>query len=89
VPYWYRVRPVVTRAVRWTGSNFQELTQLSPGLILRNDDGDITLETTARGELFARVGDWVVGSIYDDSALVIVSDTVFRKTHEQLNGDPV
>jgi hypothetical protein len=81
----YRKKPIIVDAVRWTGSNWDEMEQLSRNcnkdceIVVDNDGMSIV---TMEGIMDINIGDWVIRGI--DSELYPCKDDVFRKTYDRL-----
>lgn len=60
----YRSRPVVVRAVRWTGRNVGEMRRFAGGSVFV-DNGDLYIRTL-EGRLLANRGDWIIEGLVGD-----------------------
>lgn len=82
----FRKRPVVIEAVRWTGSNTDEIlafciTKASVRR-LRGGMSPIVIETL-EGDLTVSPGDWVIRGVKDE--FYPCKDDIFRATYEAVD----
>jgi hypothetical protein len=79
----YRKKPIVIEAVRWTGENFADVSDLGDGIYGPYGQEKPHIEIkTLEGRMRADVGDWIIcgvkGEVYP------CKDDIFRATYEEV-----
>lgn len=101
---WFRGRPVVVTAIRWTGDNTEHVKSFA-GMRPRIDDaprfliasevsgvirGDgILYDDVERMWVPIRVGDWVVRRGVENFTPFVCTDEAMREAYEEINTDNV
>jgi hypothetical protein len=78
-----RKKSVVVRALRWTGTNHEDVRAFVPGHVLGTGptrDNPALLLATPEGTMLARVDDWIVRGVRGE--FYPVRDDIFRETYE-------
>lgn len=82
----YRKRPIVIRAVKWTGDNFDEIREFvksQPLTLYKNDFGFIRLLIeTLEGDMYAEVGDYVICGVHGE--YYPCKPDIFTETYEEI-----
>jgi hypothetical protein len=75
----FRKKPVVVEAIRWDGSNFEELKDFVTATNLVLNSGDILIDTL-EGEMRASTGDWIIKGVQGE--FYPCKPDIFEKTYE-------
>ena len=82
----YRKRPIVIRAVQWTGDNFDEICEFvkdQPITLYKNDFGFIRLLIeTLEGDMRAEVGDYIIRGVHGE--YYPCKPNIFAETYEEV-----
>lgn len=82
----YRKRPVVIRAVQWTGDNFDEICEFvkdQPVTLYKNDFGFTRLVIeTLEGDMRAEVGDYIIQGVHGE--YYPCKPNIFAETYEEI-----
>lgn len=85
----YRKRPIVIRAVKWTGDNFDEICEFvkdQPVTLYKNDFGFIRLLIeTLEGDMYAEVGDYIICGVHGE--YYSCKPDIFSETYEVMGND--
>jgi hypothetical protein len=83
----YRKRPVVVKAVRWTGDNWPEIARFHRGdafTTTRYPDGSCRLNiATLEGVMQAEPGDWVIEGVKHE--VYPCKPDIFEATYEPVD----
>lgn len=85
----YRKRPIVIRAVQWTGDNFDEICEFVKGqpiTLYKNDFGFIRLLIeTLEEDICAEVGDYIICGVHGE--YYPCKPDIFSETYEVIGND--
>lgn len=77
----YIKKPIFVSAIQWTGDNYHDIVEFTKGKCFLN--GKHLWIKNRLGESKASVCDFVVCE--DDGEFYILTESLFRKTHEKYN----
>lgn len=82
----YVKRPIVIRAVKWTGYNFDEIAKFvkkQPLSLFTNDFGLTTLLIeTLEGDMYAEIGDYIIQGVHGE--YYSCKPDIFTETYEEI-----
>jgi len=83
----FRKKPVVIEAVRWIGTNTNEVLAFAPGVASYSDIDGRTVITihTLEGKMTAQPGDWIIRGVQDE--FYPCKPDIFDATYEATGGD--
>lgn len=85
----YRKRPIIIRAVKWTGDNFDEICEFvkdQPVTLYKNDFGFIRLLIeTLEEDICAEVGDYIICGVHGE--YYSCKPDIFSETYEVIWSD--
>lgn len=76
----FRKKPVVIKAVQWTGTNWDEVGDLM-GLSCTMTVNDAFVIPTPEGEIYASVGDWIIKGVKGE--FYPCKPEIFQMTYEE------
>lgn len=84
----YQKKPVVIEAIQWTGGNTEEIIRFcnngKDAKLVNNDYvGDGLLIFTLEGDMFARVGDYIIKGVNDE--YYPCKPDIFKKTYDEVH----
>jgi hypothetical protein len=81
----YRKRPVEVRAVRWTGENASDITDLTGGHrdVFHDESSHALLVSTSEGRKHCMAGDWLIRE--EDGQYEVTSNTIFTQGYEAID----
>lgn len=59
----FRKKPIVIEAIKWTGSNIEELTAFTFGFVSLQREGFYLIIPTLEGDHKANPGDWIIKGV--------------------------
>ena len=82
----YVKRPIVIRAVKWTGYNFDEIAEFvkeQPLTLCKNNFGlTKLLIETLEGDMYAEVGDYIIQGVHGE--YYSCKPDIFTETYEEI-----
>ena len=82
----YRKRPIIIRAVKWTGYNFDEIAEFvkpQPLTLYKNTYGLTRLVVeTLEGDMCAEVGDYIIQGVHGE--YYPCKPNIFAETYEEV-----
>lgn len=82
----YVKRPIVIRAVKWTGYNFDEISEFvkEQPLTLYKNNFSLTklLIETLEGDMYAEVGDYIIQGVHGE--YYSCKPDIFTETYEEI-----
>lgn len=77
----YVKRPIIIRAVKWTGYNFDEIAEFVKGqpLTLYENTGDLALQNYF---MYAEVGDYIIQGVHGE--YYSCKPNIFTETYEEI-----
>lgn len=79
----YRKKPVVINAVRWMGTNIDEVRALiGSNVVIENLDDSLTIPTL-EGDMLARKGDWVIRGVQGE--VYPCKHDIFEATYDRVS----
>ena len=75
----YRKKPVVVRAVQWTGNNWTEIAAFHRGDDFLTEGAKLICRTL-EGSLYAQVGDWIIEGVKGE--IYPCKPDIFEATYE-------
>jgi hypothetical protein len=87
----YRKKPIAVEVIQWTGENYEDVLSFSNGKIKYNEgyqyneyyiNKEILIINTLEGELFVKIGDYIVKGV--ENEFWPVKKSIFEKTYEKV-----
>lgn len=86
----YRKKPVVIEAIKWDGTNSDEIMKFSNATKTEDNrtfstDDRVLVIRTLEGNMYANIGDWIIKGVHGE--FYPCKPDIFEKTYEPVEGE--